>query len=162
MLLCGEADMVVACGSEAPLTPLVLAGFHAAGALSEKFMDDPRSASRPFDIRRDGFVLSEGAAVFTIETLEYARARGATPLAEVSGFGISADAYHMTSGARDGEGVARAMLAAQKMAGITAREIGVLSAHATSTPVGDEREYLGIEKVFGASSDVAITGSKGH
>ena len=157
----GEAEMVLAGGSEAPINPVVLAGFTAAGALSTQYMATPGEASRPFDSTRDGFVLSEGAAMFALETLAHARARGVQPLAELCGFGTSGDAYHITSGARDGEGVARAMQATLDMAGVPASEVGYLSAHATSTPVGDEREYLGIETVYGPSSAVSLSAVKG-
>ena len=157
----GEAEMVLAGGSEAPINPVVLAGFTAAGALSTQYMATPGEASRPFDSTRDGFVLSEGAAMFALETLAHARARGVQPLAELCGFGTSGDAYHITSGARDGEGVARAMQATLDMAGVPVSEVGYLSAHATSTPVGDEREYLGIETVYGPFvSSVAVSSER--
>ena len=129
-------------------------------ALSTAYNDDPAAASRPFDAQRDGFVMGEGAGVVVIESLDHALRRGATPLAELVGYGTSADAYHLTAGPEDGSGAARAMLAALAQAGIDARLVRHLNAHATSTPVGDRGEIAAIRTVFGTSAGLAISATK--
>ena len=156
----GEADIAVCGGSEAAIDRVSLGGFAAAKALGTAFNDAPEQASRPFDAQRDGFVMGEGAGMLVIEALEHALARGAQPLAELVGYGTSADAYHITSGPEDGDGAARSMLAALAQAGLTAQDVQHLNAHATSTGVGDRGELAAIRRVFGAGSQVAISSTK--
>lgn len=155
----GEADIALCGGSEAAIHRVSLGGFAAAKALSSGFNDQPASASRPFDQQRDGFVMGEGAGLLVIESLEHAQARSATPLAEVVGYGTSADAYHLTAGPEDGSGARRAMTTAIRQAGITPAEIQHINAHATSTQVGDKGELAAIRALF-ADSPVAITSTK--
>ncbi|RCX08388.1 beta-ketoacyl-ACP synthase II [Marinomonas foliarum] len=160
LLRTGEAKVALAGGTEACIDPLSLAGFGALKALSTR-NEDPEKASRPFDKDREGFVMGEGAGLVVLETLEHALARGATPLAEVVGYGTSGDAYHLTSGPEDGNGAARAMQTALKMAGISADQIGYVNAHATSTPVGDRGEINALRRVFGDKvTKVAISSTK--
>jgi len=144
----GDADAMIAGGTEAAITPMGVGGFAAMKALSTR-NDDPTHACRPFDKDRDGFVCGEGSGILIMEELEFARARGAKILAEVIGYGMSADAYHMTGMAPEGEGCFRAMNAALKVAGISADKIDYVNAHATSTPLGDALESKAIENVFG-------------
>src|SRR5690606_11033601 len=131
------ADVAVCGGAEACIDRVSLGSFAAARALSTSFNDEPTRASRPFDRNRDGFVMSEGAGLLVIERLEHALARGAQPLAEVVGYGTSADAYHMTSTPEDGNGAVRAMQQALRQAQISAHDVQHVNAHATSTPLGD-------------------------
>lgn len=154
----GEADVMIAGGAESCICPSAVAGFAAAKALSTGYNDDPENACRPFDEGRDGFVMAEGAGVLVLEEYEHAKARGATILAEMAGFGQSGDAYHMTSPSPDGDGGKRAMQAALADAGIEASEIGYVNAHATSTPTGDSIESKSIEATFG--SDVLVSSTK--
>jgi 3-oxoacyl-[acyl-carrier-protein] synthase II len=144
----GDADAMIAGGAEAAITPLSVGGFAAMKALSTR-NDDPTHACRPFDKDRDGFVCGEGAGILILEELEFAKARGANLLAEVIGYGMSGDAYHMTGMAPEGDGCRRAMQAALRVAGISADKIDYVNAHATSTPVGDSLESKAIENVFG-------------
>jgi 3-oxoacyl-[acyl-carrier-protein] synthase II len=144
----GDADAMIAGGTEAAITPMGVGGFAAMKALSTR-NEDPTHACRPFDKDRDGFVVGEGAGILILEELGFARARGAHILAEVVGYGMSADAFHMTGMAPEGEGCLRAMNAALKVAGITPDQIDYLNAHATSTPLGDALESKAIENVFG-------------
>jgi len=144
----GDADVMFAGGSEAAITPMGVGGFAAMRALSTR-NDDPTHACRPFDKDRDGFVIGEGAGILILEDLEYAKARGAKILAEIIGYGMSADAYHMSSMAPEGEGCARAMLHAIRSAGIQPHEIDYVNAHATSTQLGDALESKAISNVFG-------------
>ena len=162
MILHGDADVMIAGGSEAAVTPLSVGGFAAMRALSTR-NDEPTRASRPFDKDRDGFVIGEGAGILVLEELEFARARGAKILAEVIGYGMSADAYHMTGIAPEGAGAQRSMRAALKDAGIRPEEVGYVNAHATSTPAGDGNESRAIELVFGEhalSGDLKVSGTK--
>jgi 3-oxoacyl-[acyl-carrier-protein] synthase II len=156
----GEADVALCGGSEAAIDRVSLGGFAAAKALGTAFNDTPEQASRPFDAQRDGFVMGEGAGMLVIEALDHALARGAQPLAELVGYGTSADAYHITSGPEDGDGAARSMWAALAQAGLTAQEVQHLNAHATSTGVGDRGELAAIRRVFGAGAQVAISSTK--
>ncbi|RUM25399.1 beta-ketoacyl-[acyl-carrier-protein] synthase II [Rhizobium vallis] len=156
----GEADVAICGGAEACIDKVSLGGFAAARALSTGFNETPELASRPFDTARDGFVMGEGAGILVIETLEHALARGATPLAELVGYGTAADAYHMTSGPEDGDGARRAMEAALQQAKIAASEVKHLNAHATSTPVGDRGEIAAIATVFGRNGGIAVSATK--
>lgn len=161
MILSGEADVAVVGGAEACIDPVTIGGFAAARALSIGYNNDPTAASRPFDQARDGFVLAEGAAVLVIERLSHARARGAEPLAILSGYGTSADAYHLTASPEDGEGAQRAMQGALRMAGLTPADIDYLNAHSTSTPVGDRAEIAAIASIFaGRGKSLSISATK--
>lgn len=160
MIRAGEADIAVCGGAEAAIDRVSLAGFAAARALSSGFNETPEKASRPFDRDRDGFVMGEGAGILVIESLSHALARGATPLAELVGYGTSADAYHLTAGPEDGSGARRAMQAAIAQAAILPEQIQHLNAHATSTPVGDKGELAAIRSVFGEAPQLAITSTK--
>lgn len=156
----GEADIAICGGTEAAIDRVTLGCFAVARALSTGFNDSPQEASRPFDRDRDGFVMAEGAGVLVIESLEHAKARGAQPIAEIVGYGTSADAYHLTAGPEDGNGAQRAMQQALMQAGIAPSEVQHINAHATSTQVGDKSELAAIRTVFGEGSDVAITSTK--
>jgi 3-oxoacyl-[acyl-carrier-protein] synthase II len=162
MIAHGDADVMIAGGAEAAVTPLSVGGFAAMRALSQR-NDEPTKASRPFDKDRDGFVIGEGAGIVVLEELEFAKARGAKILAQVIGYGMSADAYHMTGIAPEGLGAQRSMRAALKDAGIMPEEVGYVNAHATSTPAGDGNESRAIELVFGEhalSGDLKVSGTK--
>jgi 3-oxoacyl-[acyl-carrier-protein] synthase II len=148
MIQHGEADVMIAGGSEAAVTSLTVGGFAAMRALSTR-NDDPQGASRPFDKDRDGFVLGEGAGILVLEELEFAKARGAKILGEIIGYGMSADAFHMTGIAPEGVGAQRSMRAALRDSGITPEGVDYVNAHATSTPAGDGNESQAIAAVFG-------------
>lgn len=160
MIRCGEADIAVCGGTEAAIDRVSLGAFAAARTMSTGFNDTPARASRPFDRSRDGFVMGEGAGMLVIESLDHARARGALPLAELVGYGTSADAFHITSGPEDGSGARRAMEAALAQAGLGAADVQHLNAHATSTPVGDRGELAAVRDVFGVGTPLAITSTK--
>lgn len=155
----GKADMIITGGSEAPITKTAVGGFNASRALST-FNENPAIASRPFDINRDGFVMGEGAGALILESYEHAMARNAPILAEITGGGMAADAYHLTGTHPEGEGAYLGMLAALEDASIQPKDIDYMNVHATSTPVGDISELKAIERVFGASSDVYISATK--
>jgi 3-oxoacyl-[acyl-carrier-protein] synthase II len=162
MIAHGDADVMIAGGAEAAVTPLSVGGFAAMRALSQR-NDDPTHASRPFDKDRDGFVIGEGAGILILEELEFAQARGAKILAEIIGYGMSSDAYHMTGIAPEGKGAQRSMRAALKDAGIAPEAVGYVNAHATSTPAGDGNESMAIEAVFGEhalSRKLKVSGTK--
>ncbi|WP_417415441.1 beta-ketoacyl-ACP synthase II [Hoeflea sp.] len=157
----GEAEVVVCGGAEGSVDPISIGGFAAARALCTAYNDDPARASRPFDQSRAGFVLSEGAAVLVIERLSHATARGATPLANLSGYGTSADAYHLTAGHPEGIGAQKAMRGALKMAGLAPADIDYVNAHSTSTGVGDAAEIAAISHVFaGRGQDLSVSATK--
>jgi 3-oxoacyl-[acyl-carrier-protein] synthase II len=158
MIAYGDADAMLAGGAEKASTELGMGGFAAAKALSTR-NDDPQAASRPWDKDRDGFVLGDGAGVIVVEEYEHAKARGATIYAELVGFGMSGDAYHMTSPTPDGSGGALAMEATLRDAGINADKIGYINAHGTSTPAGDVAETLGIKRAMGAAVDDVLVSS---
>ena len=160
LIAAGDADAMLVGGAEMGTTPAGLGGFAAARALSTR-NDDPATASRPWDKERDGFVLGDGAGVMLIESLESAQARGANIYAEVVGFGMSGDAYHMTSPPEDGRGAALSMRNALTSAGMNADEVDYINAHGTSTPAGDVAETLAIKSVFGNHSyDLAVSSTK--
>ena len=144
-----DADIMIAGGAESAVCRLGIAGFIACKALSTKFNDTPDKGSRPYDKDRDGFVMGEGAGVVVLEELEHAKARGATIYAEVVGYGMSGDAYHVTAPASDGDGAYRCMTSALKRAGLQAHEIDYVNAHGTSTPLGDEIELRAVERLMG-------------
>jgi 3-oxoacyl-[acyl-carrier-protein] synthase II len=154
----GEADVMLTGGTEASVTAMAMGGFAALTALSAR-NDSPETASRPFDATRDGFVLGEGAGVLVLEELEHAKARGATILAELVGFGQTADAYHMTAPAPGGEGVARAMSAALRSANARPEEVDYINAHGTSTPANDLNETAAIKEVLGEHAYEIVVGS---
>jgi len=156
----GEATVVLAGGAEACINRVSLGGFAAARALSTGFNETPAAASRPFDQAHSGFVMGEGAAALVLESREHALARGATILAEVVGYGTSADAHHVTAAPEDGEGAQRAMRTALAQAGLEPQQIGYINAHATSTPLGDVGELNAIRAVFGSGSGPAISSTK--
>jgi 3-oxoacyl-[acyl-carrier-protein] synthase II len=157
----GDADVMVAGGTESPVNRLSIAGFAACRALSTDYNDRPTQASRPYDRDRDGFVIGEGAGVVVLEALEHALARGAKIYGEVVGYGLSGDAYHITSPAEDGDGAERCMRMAMKRAGITADDIDYINAHGTSTQMGDEIELKAVERLLGnAAGKVSMSSTK--
>jgi 3-oxoacyl-[acyl-carrier-protein] synthase II len=154
----GEADLMIAGGTEATVSPQTIAGFAAMTALSER-NDSPETASRPFDATRDGFVLGEGSGMLVLEELEHARARGATIVAEVVGYGQTADAYHITAPAEGGEGAVRAIQLALKEAGATPEDVDYVNAHGTSTPANDKNETAAIRTALGERAYQIVVGS---
>lgn len=156
----GDADVMIAGGSEATVTPLAVGGFSSAKALSTR-NDDPTAASRPWDTERDGFVMGEGAGILVLEEYEHAKARGAKIYAEVVGFGMSADAYHMTAPREDGDGAARCMRNALKNSGLNVEQVDYINAHGTSTPLGDMAETNAVKSFMGQySKKVAVSSTK--
>jgi 3-oxoacyl-[acyl-carrier-protein] synthase II len=161
LIALGDADVMVAGGTESPINRLAMAGFCAARALSTGFNDTPEKASRPYDKDRDGFVMGEGAGVVVLEEYEHARKRGAKIHAEIIGYGMSGDAYHITSPAPDGDGAFRSMSAAIKRAGIAVSDLDYINAHGTSTQLGDEIELSAAERLLGnAASKVSMSSTK--
>jgi len=155
----GDADVMIAGGAEASVVPVGIAGFIACRAMSTNFNDEPQRASRPYDKDRDGFVMGEGAGILVLEELEHAKARGAKIYAEVIGYGLAGDAYHITAPAEDGSGGFRAMQAAIKDAKIDPSEIDYINAHGTSTPLGDEIELGAVERMLGDAAARATMSS---
>lgn len=161
LIALGDADVMLAGGAESPVCELSLAGFAACKALSTSYNDDPQAASRPYDRGRDGFVMGEGAGVVVLEELEHARARGAKIYGEWLGYGLSGDAYHITSPSPDGDGGYRSMKAALNNSRIDASQLDYVNAHGTSTPVGDEIELRAVEKLLGGTgSGVTMSSTK--
>lgn len=160
MIKYGDADVMIAGGAESAINRLGMAGFAAARALSTSYNDTPDKASRPFDKDRDGFVMGEGAGVLVLEELEHAKARGAKIYAEVSGYGMSGDAHHITSPAPDGSGGFRAMRNALKDAGVNAAELNYINAHGTSTPMGDDIEATAVKRMLDGSQNALMSSTK--
>jgi 3-oxoacyl-[acyl-carrier-protein] synthase II len=161
LIMYGDADVMVAGGAEATVGRLAMAGFCALRAMSTGYNETPEKASRPYDKDRDGFVMGEGAGCVMLEEYEHAKARGAKIYAEVKGYGLSGDAYHITAPADDGDGGFRAMSAALKNAGMTPGDIDYLNTHGTSTPLGDEIELKAIERLFGNSAaELSVSSTK--
>ncbi|MBN8871267.1 MAG: beta-ketoacyl-ACP synthase II [Rhodospirillales bacterium] len=161
LIMWGDADVMVAGGAEAAVNEIGIAGFCASRALSTGFNDEPARASRPWDKDRDGFVMGEGAGVLVLEELEHARARGAKIYAEVVGYGMSGDAYHITAPAEGHDGAFRSMKAAMRNGGITPEQIQYVNAHGTSTPMGDDLELEAVERMFGDhAKSIAMSSTK--
>ncbi|MCK5574973.1 MAG: beta-ketoacyl-ACP synthase II [Sphingomonadales bacterium] len=161
MIMLDDADVMVAGGTEGAICGVGMAGFSQAKALSTNFTDDPSRASRPWDVDRDGFVMGEGSGIVVLEEYEHAKARGAKIYAEVVGYGMSGDAYHVTAPAADGDGAFRSMKMAVDRAGLNMDEIDYVNAHGTSTPLGDEIEFGAVKRLFGSDADkVAMSSTK--
>jgi 3-oxoacyl-[acyl-carrier-protein] synthase II len=161
LIMWGDAEVMVAGGTESPICRIGMAGFCAARALSTGYNETPEKASRPYDKDRDGFVMGEGAGVVILEEYEHARRRGAKIYAEVTGYGLSGDAYHITSPTPDGDGGFRSMSAALKRAGLSPSDLDYINAHGTSTPLGDEIELGAVERLLGnAASKVTMSSTK--
>jgi 3-oxoacyl-[acyl-carrier-protein] synthase II len=159
MIQLGDADVMLAGGAEAAISPLGLAGFSACKALTTHFNDRPERASRPYDKDRDGFLMGEGSGVVVIEELERARARGAKVYGEISGYGLSGDAYHITAPVDTGDGGYRAMRMALSRARMEPKDVDYVNAHGTSTPLGDEIELKAVERLFGDAADGLVMSS---
>lgn len=153
MIMLDDADVMIAGGAEAAICPIGIAGFSQAKALSTNFNDEPTRASRPYDVDRDGFVMGEGAGIVVLEELEHAKARGAKIYAEVIGYGMSGDAYHVTAPSPEGDGAFRAMETALKRSGLDIDGIDYVNSHGTSTPLGDEIELGAVRRLFGSSAN---------
>ncbi len=161
MIALGDADVMVAGGTESPVNRIALAGFAALRALSTSFNEEPTRASRPYDKDRDGFVMGEGAGAVVLEALDHAKARGAKIYAELIGYGMSGDAYHITAPSPDGDGAFRCMTMAIKRAGMTAGDIDYINAHGTSTPLGDEIELGAVQRLVGnAAGRISMSSTK--
>jgi 3-oxoacyl-[acyl-carrier-protein] synthase II len=161
MVSLGDADVMLAGGTESPVNRMALAGFAALRALSTAFNDEPKRASRPYDKDRDGFVMGEGAGVVVLEALDHAKARGAKIYGELIGYGLSGDAYHITAPAPDGDGAFRCMSMAMKRAGIAPGDIDYINAHGTSTPLGDEIELGAVQRLVGnAAGKISMSSTK--
>src|SRR5450830_938081 len=161
MVALGDADVMVAGGAESPVNRMAMAGFAALRALSTGFNNEPKRASRPYDKDRDGFVMGEGAGILVLEALDHAKARGAKIHAELIGYGMSGDAYHITAPAPDGDGAFRCMTMAIKRAGLSAGDIGYINAHGTSTPLGDEIELGAVQRLVGnAAGRISMSSTK--
>src|SRR5262245_47846244 len=161
MVALGDADVMLAGGTESPVNRISMAGFAASRALSTGFNDTPERASRPYDKDRDGFVLSEGAGIVVLEEYEHAKRRGAKIYAELIGYGLSGDAYHITAPSPDGDGALRCMAAALRRAGITPGEVDYINAHGTSTPLGDEIELAAVQRLVGnAAGRLSMSSTK--
>ncbi|MBE90338.1 MAG: beta-ketoacyl-[acyl-carrier-protein] synthase II [Rhodospirillaceae bacterium] len=161
MIMWGDAEVMLAGGAESTVCRIGIAGFAASRALSTGFNNTPEIASRPWDVDRDGFVMGEGAGVLVLEELEHAKARGAKIYAEITGYGMSGDAYHITAPAPDGNGAFRAMQSALKRASINAEDIDYINAHGTSTPLGDEIEVNAVKRLYGnAAGNLSMSSTK--
>lgn len=161
MVALGDADVMVAGGTESPVNRMAMAGFAALRALSTGFNDDPKRASRPYDKARDGFVMGEGAGAVVLEALDHAKARGAKIYAELVGYGMSGDAYHITAPSPDGDGAFRCMTMALKRAGLSAGDVDYINAHGTSTPLGDEIELGAVQRLVGnAAGRISMSSTK--
>ena len=161
LIMLDDADVMVAGGAESAICPIGIGGFAACKALTTHFNDDPQKASRPYDKDRDGFLMGEGAGMLILEEYEHAKARGATIYAEITGYGLSGDAYHVTAPAEDGDGAFRSMRMALKRAGLAPSDIQYVNAHGTSTPLGDEIELRAVERLFeGAAGETIMSSTK--
>ncbi|MEO1014971.1 MAG: beta-ketoacyl-ACP synthase II [Pseudomonadota bacterium] len=159
LIMLGDADAMIAGGAESTICPIGVAGFTACKALTTHFNDEPEKASRPYDKDRDGFLMGEGAGMVVVEELEKAKARGATIYAEIVGYGLSGDAFHVTAPAEDGDGAFRAMRMALARAGLEPKDVDYINAHGTSTPKGDEIEVRAVERLFGDAAEGIVMSS---